>query len=143
MYSLNKLESYIRISALGPVGHCTSHFKRAVCISCRPCVDVHKGEGGSGPCGRMWTGEGGQKRDFFVDVINGWPLMEVDEGRQRRWRLIKIQNTSIISVCLSPPKFKLRRDSAGSCFVRSHKDYLTYYNFESAIIVKLQFPYAF
>src|SRR6218665_2498158 len=69
MYSLNKLESYSRISALGPVGHRTSHFKRAVCISCRPCVDVHKGGGGSGPCG-----QGGQKRNFFVDVINGWPL---------------------------------------------------------------------
>src|SRR6218665_3611387 len=66
MYSLNKLESYSRISALGPVGHSTSHFKRAVCISCRPYVDVHKGGGGSGPCGRMWTeGGGGQKRDFF------------------------------------------------------------------------------
>src|SRR6218665_1815475 len=43
-YSLNKLESYSRISDLGPVGHCTSHFKRAACISCRPHVDVHKGE---------------------------------------------------------------------------------------------------
>src|SRR6218665_3558393 len=74
LYSLNKLESYSQISALGPVGHCTIHFKRAVCISCRPCVDVHKGGGGSGPCGRMWTGEGSQKRDIFVDVINGWPL---------------------------------------------------------------------
>src|SRR6218665_3881478 len=66
---INKLESNSRISALGPVGHCTSHFKRAVCISCRPRVDVHKGVGGSGPCGR-----GGQKRDILVDVINGWPL---------------------------------------------------------------------
>jgi len=27
-------------------------------------------QGGSGPCGQ---GGGGQKRDFFVDVINGWP----------------------------------------------------------------------
>src|SRR6218665_1587867 len=51
MYSLNKLESCSRISALGPVGHRTSHFKRAVCISCRPCVDVHKGEG----VRPMWT----------------------------------------------------------------------------------------
>src|SRR6218665_3244805 len=51
MYSLNKLESYSRISALGPVGYCTSHFKRAGCISCRPCVDVHKGEG----VRPMWT----------------------------------------------------------------------------------------
>src|SRR6218665_984582 len=39
-----------------------------------------------------------------------------------------------------PQKFKLLRDTAGSCFVRSHKEYTTsfYYNFESAI-VKLQF----
>src|SRR6218665_2005917 len=55
--------------------HCTSHFKRAMCISCRPLVDVHMGGGGSGPCGRMWTGEGGSKTGFFVDVINGWPLI--------------------------------------------------------------------
>src|SRR6218665_1722360 len=87
--SLNKLESYSRISALGLVGHCTSHFKRAVCISCRPCVDVHKGgRGGSGPRGQGERGSrggggggrpvgdggrGGQKRNSFVDVINGWP----------------------------------------------------------------------
>src|SRR6218665_2301467 len=26
----------------------------------------------------MWTGgRGGQKRDFFVDVINGWPLYKM------------------------------------------------------------------
>src|SRR6218665_3209307 len=63
--SLNKLESYSRISALGPVGHCTSHFKRAVCISCRPCVDVHKGGEGSGPCGQGGhVDRRGQKRDF-------------------------------------------------------------------------------
>ena len=36
-------------------------------------------QGGAGPahvdaCGQ---GEGSQKRDFFVDVINGWPL-EID-----------------------------------------------------------------
>jgi hypothetical protein len=38
-------------------------------------VDVHKGEGGLAPCGRMWTGGGGwSKTLFFVDVINGWPL---------------------------------------------------------------------
>ena len=41
---LNKLQSYSRISALGPVGHCTSLFKRAMCISCRPHVGVHKGD---------------------------------------------------------------------------------------------------
>jgi len=63
-------------AALGPVGHCTSHFKRAVCISCRPCVDVHRGEGGPAHVDACGQGEGGgQKRDFFVDVINGWPLM--------------------------------------------------------------------
>src|SRR6218665_3239715 len=43
---LNNLQSYNRISALGPEGHCTSRIKRAMCISCRPCVDVHKGVGG-------------------------------------------------------------------------------------------------
>src|SRR6218665_286874 len=42
-YSLNKLQSYCRISASGPEGHYTSRFKRAVCISSRPRVDVHKG----------------------------------------------------------------------------------------------------
>jgi len=31
-----------------------------------------QGGGGSGSCGRMWTG--GQKPDFFVDIINGWLL---------------------------------------------------------------------
>ena len=40
-----------------------------MCISCRPHVDVHKGEGTSGSCGRMWTEE-----IFCVDLINGWPL---------------------------------------------------------------------
>src|SRR6218665_3773578 len=46
------------------IRHCTSHFKRTVCISCRLRVDVRKAEGESGPCGRMWTGRGGQKPDF-------------------------------------------------------------------------------
>jgi len=32
-------------------------------------------QGGKGGVRPMWTErEGGQKRDFFVDVINGWPL---------------------------------------------------------------------
>ena len=39
----NKLNSYSRISAIGPEGHCKSRFRRAMCISCRPHVDVHKG----------------------------------------------------------------------------------------------------
>src|SRR6218665_107869 len=64
MYSLNKLESYSRISTLGPVGHYTSHFKRAVCISCRPCVEVHKGEGGPAHVDACGQGEGGQNPDF-------------------------------------------------------------------------------
>ena len=34
-----------------------------------------QGGRGSGPCGQ---GEGGdQKRDFFVDVINGWPPISI------------------------------------------------------------------
>ena len=57
------------MSALGPVGHCTSHFKRAVCISCRPCVDVHKG---GDPAHVDECGQGGQTCSF-VDGINGWP----------------------------------------------------------------------
>src|SRR6218665_3293496 len=66
-YLATLLESYSRISALGPVGQCTSHFKRAVCISCRlrPRVDVHKGGGGSGPCGPMWTEGRGLKNPIF------------------------------------------------------------------------------
>ena len=34
-------------------------------------MGVHKGGRGVRP---MWTGGGGQNRDFFVDVTNGWPL---------------------------------------------------------------------
>src|SRR6218665_1187541 len=48
---LNKLQLYSRISAVGPEGHCTSRFKRAMCISCRPHVDVHEGEGAQ----LLWT----------------------------------------------------------------------------------------
>ena len=79
---LNKLESYSRISALGPEGHCrpTRSFKRAMCISCRPHVNVHKGRG-SGSCGRMWTGERRVKIKFLVDVINGWTLNECNNKR--------------------------------------------------------------
>src|SRR6218665_3800398 len=39
----------------------------------------------------------------------------------------------------TPPKFRSRRDSAGACFVKSHKVYITYYNFETAS-VKFRFP---
>ena len=33
--------------------------------------------------------------------------------------------------CWVPPKFKIVRESAESCFVRSHKECITYYNFEA------------
>src|SRR6218665_3871231 len=39
-----------------------------------------------------------------------------------------------------PPKFKLRRDWAGSCLVRSHKEYIPSYNYFEAVIVTFQFP---
>ena len=48
---VNKLQPYVRISALGPEGHCTSRFRRAMCISCRLQLDIHKGEG----IWLMWT----------------------------------------------------------------------------------------
>jgi len=40
------VQSYSRISALGPEGQRTSRFKRVMCISCTStaCIDVHKGE---------------------------------------------------------------------------------------------------
>jgi len=64
------LQSYSQISALGPEGHFTSRFKRAMFISCRPCVDVHKGR-----VRPNWTqGEVDQKHDLFWGVINGWPF---------------------------------------------------------------------
>jgi len=50
----------------------TSHFKRAVCILCRPCVDVHRAEGGPAHVDR---GRGVKNVIFFVNIINGWPLM--------------------------------------------------------------------
>src|SRR6218665_3739622 len=48
----------------------TSFWTIRTLISCRPHVDVWL----------MWThvdrrGAGGQKSDFLVDVINGWPLI--------------------------------------------------------------------
>ena len=72
---LNKLQSYSRISALGPEGHCTSRFRRAMCISCRPHVDVHKGEGSAGSCGRMWTGGGEVKNPIFCGCHKWMALM--------------------------------------------------------------------
>src|SRR6218665_1892629 len=81
MCSLNNLESYSRISALGPVGHCTSHFKRAVCISCRPCMD--KGGGRSGPCGRMWTGGRGVKNGIFCGRHKWMAPMQLFHAEQQ------------------------------------------------------------
>src|SRR6218665_3890069 len=40
--------------------------------------------------------------------------------------------------CSLLPKFRHRRDSAGSCIVGSHKGHITFYNFE-AVSVKFQF----
>ena len=54
------------MSAIGPEGYCTSCFKIAMCISCRPHVDVHKGGRGSGSCERMWAGGGGGKKPDFL-----------------------------------------------------------------------------
>ena len=50
--------------ALGPEGHCTSRFKRAMCISFLPHVAVHKEEG----VRLIWTHVdrgGGQNPDFL------------------------------------------------------------------------------
>src|SRR6218665_1696896 len=44
-----------------------------MCISCRPHVDADKGEEGLAHVDR---GERGQISDFFVDIINGWPLSQ-------------------------------------------------------------------
>src|SRR6218665_258501 len=50
--------------------------------------------------------------------------------------------TAVLTV--PPPKFKFRRDTAGSCFVRSHKEYVTHYSFESnQRLLSYSPPYAF
>ena len=63
-FKLNNTEYCSQILALGLEGHCTSCFKRVMCISRRRHVEVHTGRG-SASCG-----QGGQKPDFLVDVIN-------------------------------------------------------------------------
>ena len=68
---LNKLKSYSQISALGPEGHCTSRFRRAMCISCRLDVDAHKWGGG---LAYVDKGRGGQKSDFFWTSYMDSPL---------------------------------------------------------------------
>jgi len=57
---LNKLQWHSRISALGLESHCTSCFKRLMCISCRRYVDIHKGEGS------VSCGQGGGKKPIFL-----------------------------------------------------------------------------
>jgi len=52
---------------------------------------------------------------------------------------LSLQSFDWGTAVLTPPKFKLGRDSAGSFSVRSHKEYITYYNLK-AVIVKFQFP---
>jgi len=72
---LNKLQSCSWISALGPEGHCTSRFKRAR-ERCVFHIDrmwtSTRGLGGQAHVDTCGQREGGQKPDFFVDVINGW-----------------------------------------------------------------------
>src|SRR6218665_1623307 len=65
VYSLNKLELYSRISALGPVGHCTVAISRERCVFHVDRVHVWTSTGGSGPCGRMWTEGRGFKNVIF------------------------------------------------------------------------------
>ena len=68
---LNKLHSYSRISTLGLEGHCTSRFKRAMCISCRPHVDVHKG--GEGPAHVDACGQGvGEVKNLIFCGHHKW-----------------------------------------------------------------------
>jgi len=52
---LNKLQSYSRISALGPEGHCTNRFKESDVYFMSTGCGRPQGERGSGSCGRMWT----------------------------------------------------------------------------------------
>jgi len=94
---LNKLQSYSRISALGPECHCTTRFKRVMCISCRPHVDVHKGEGGSDSCGQA---QESNKSNFFVDIINGWS----------QWKVVLQVNGYFNIICLVDELSSYRED---------------------------------
>src|SRR6218665_2265303 len=47
---------------------------------------------GFGSCGRMWTG--GQKPDFFVDVINGWPLNTIRKAISKVRATDMVQTTN-------------------------------------------------
>ena len=71
---------YSQISAIGPEGHCTSHFKRVMCISCRPHVDVHKGS----------CGQGSVKNLIFLDVINEWPHIATKVFKQKLFKVSKV-----------------------------------------------------
>jgi len=60
----------------------------------------------------------------------------VNQVGQRETVLPKVLTEG--TAVLTAPKFRFRRNSAGSCFVRSHKGYITYCKFE-AVSVKFQF----
>jgi len=45
-----------------------------MCVSCQLYVGVHNGGRGPAHVNAHGQGRGGQKYDFFVDVINGWSL---------------------------------------------------------------------
>ena len=58
---LNKLQSYSRISAVGPESHCTSRLREQCVFHVGRMWTTTRGEGESGSCGCMWTGEGESK----------------------------------------------------------------------------------
>jgi len=60
---LNKLQSYSRISALDPEGHCTSRFKRAVYFMSTACGRPQGGLAHVVACGH---GEGSQRFNFSL-----------------------------------------------------------------------------
>ena len=69
---LNKLQSYSRISALGPEGHCTSRLQRAVCISC--------GQGGAGSKTGFFCGRHKWMTSNAISKCpgHGWPLSKAE-----------------------------------------------------------------
>src|SRR6218665_1880928 len=73
------------------------------------CGRPQGGRGWFGPCGCMWAGgeRGGQKRDFFVDVINGWPLIN-RSSPVRNYRPPNLWVLRIFSSLASPDSFSPR-----------------------------------
>src|SRR6218665_83366 len=72
--------------------------------------------------------------DLCLIVLSELNSSGVNHGGQGGTVLPKVLAGGI-AVLTMPRKLKLRRDSAGSCFVRSHKEYVTYYNFEAVIVM--------